>query len=109
MENMSNETLDILNILNDLENCWKSLFDEAPKNFSVVFSVDPSGDLLINGTALCPVSDIDAETCAPFFDCDHIGFYCSSGARCQINIDWPYEGTPKLKTAQFVIRELSFA
>lgn len=84
------ETLDALN---EIGPAWADQFENKP-DMPVLFSVDETGMLRINGEPLCPVSEVDADSIC--IDVDFFGFYLNSGDKYVICVDWPYEGDPHI-------------
>lgn len=83
----------LLNTLNEIGPEWAGQFDYDPE-LPLVFSVNDSGDLMLNGDLVCPLDAVDISTI--FIDIEFFGFYTVDGKEIRFTVDWPYAEPPEL-------------
>lgn len=75
--------------LQDLVNEWSALF-EKPVPLDIRFCVTPDNLLTINGTALCPVSEIDADNAT--YDVEYLQIPTIAGSYYEVYLHCPFGG-----------------
>lgn len=79
--------------LQELVNEWAAMFEKAVP-LDIRFSVSSNNMLTVNGTALCPVSIIDADNAT--YDVEYIQIPTASGSYYEIYLHCPFEGPCKI-------------
>ena len=86
-------TTQLLTKLNEIGPKWAGQFENEPE-LPMFFSLNDSGNLILNGDLVCPLEDVDISTI--FIDAEFFGFYTVSGREVRFTVDWPFAEPPEI-------------